>query len=516
MTRPMPFVHSTVIHMLVDAARRAPDREALVWAGERLSYREYLNCIAACAGMLGKVAGERVATVLPNSPDAAIAIFAVQAAGAQLAPLNPEYSAYELRPILIDAAPAVVICDDAAAKTVEPIAGEIGARCIRLSGGRDLLRWRNDRDARSQERLLERLLDRLPAPEDLAILQYTGGTTGRAKGVNLSHRAVSTNVAQREALLPTRPEAERVLAVTPLFHSYAMTMGLHLSASCRGTLILLPRYRPELVLATIAAERVTRFCGSPTLFTGLMAHEDFGKTDFSSLASCYSGAAALPGETLRRWESGTNCGICEGYGQTEAGPILTFNPEKGGRKTGSVGVAVPDTQVQIVDIETGRHVLETGQKGEIRARGPQLMSGYRNLPQETAQALREGWLYTGDIGELDAEGYLYIRDRKKDMVIVAGLNVYPREVEEALAQHPDVAEAAVVGVAHAYRGEALRAFVVPRQGGALTAEALASHLGERLVRYKLPDEITLVPFLPKTSIGKIDKLRLRKGEIRQG
>jgi long-chain acyl-CoA synthetase len=395
---------------------------------------------------------------------------------------------------------------------VEPIAGEIGARRIRLSGGRDLLRWRDGPGAK----LEERLLDGLPGADDLSILQYTGGTTGRAKGVNLTHRAVSTNVAQREALLPTRAEAERVLAVTPLFHSYAMTMGLYLAASCRGTLILLPRYRPELVLSTVAAERVTRFCGSPTLFTGLMAHQDFGPTDFSSLALCYSGAAALPAETLRRWESATHCGICEGYGQTEAGPVLTFNPEEGPRKIGSVGIAVPGTEIQIVDVETRTHVLGTGEKGEIRARGPQLMSGYRNLPGETAQALRDGWLYTGDVGELDAEGYLFIRDRKKDMVIVSGFNVYPREVEEALAQHPDVSEAAVVGVAHAHRGEALRAFVVPRSGCALTAEALASHLGERLVKYKLPDDITLVPFLPKTSIGKIDKVLLRKSEVGQG
>ena len=462
--------------------------------------------------MLGEVAGERVATVLANSPDAAITIFAAQAAGAQLAPLNPDYSAYELRPILADAAPKVVICDDAAAKVVEPIALEIGARCICLGRGTELLGWRGERGAK----LRERMLDRLPTADDLSILQYTGGTTGRAKGVNLTHRAVSSNMVQREALLPTRPEAERVLAVTPLFHSYAMTMGLYLAASCRGTLILLPRYRPELVLATISAERVTRFCGSPTLFTGLMAHPDFGSTDFSSVALCYSGSAALPEETLRRWESGTHCGICEGYGQTEAGPILTFNPEEGPRKIGSVGIPLPDTEIEIVDIDTGKHVLAPGEKGEIRARGPQLMSGYRNLPRETAQALRDGWLYTGDIGELDSDGYLFIRDRKKDMVIVAGFNVYPREVEEVLAQHPGVAEAAVVGVPHAYRGEALRAFVVPRLGFALTADVLAAHLGERLAKYKLPEEITLVRSLPKTSVGKVDKVLLRKSEVRQG
>jgi long-chain acyl-CoA synthetase len=309
---------------------------------------------------------------------------------------------------------------------------------------------------------------------------------------------------------------ERVLAVTPLFHSYAMTMGLYLSAYASGTLILLPRYRPELVLGAIAAERVTRFCGSPTLFAGLMAHADFTTTDFSSLASCYSGSAALPEETLRRFERATHCHICEGYGQTEAGPILTFNPEEGPRKPGSVGIAVPATTIEIVDVETGSEVLGPGRKGEIRARGPQLMTGYRNLPEETAAALRGGWLYTGDIGELDADGYLYIRDRKKDMAIVSGFNVYPREVEEALMRHADVIEAAVIGVPHAYRGEALTAFVVARRGARLTAQALGAHLEALLAVYKRPAEIRLVDELPKTAIGKTDKVRLRRHAMPEG
>jgi long-chain acyl-CoA synthetase len=255
--------------------------------------------------------------------------------------------------------------------------------------------------------------------------------------VNLTHAAVSINVSQREALLPTRLDQERILAVTPLFHVYAVAMGLYLAVFCRGTLVILPRYRPEWVFEAIERHQITLFSGSPTLFTGLMAHEGFATASLQSLRLCYSGAAALPVAVLERWQAATGCTVVEGYGQSEAGPVLSYNPVEGIRKAGSVGVALPLTEIQIVDLESGTRVLPAGSSGEIRARGPQIMQGYRGLPEETASALRDGWLYTGDIGEFDHDNYLFIRDRKKDMVIVGGFNVYPREVEEALLTHPD-------------------------------------------------------------------------------
>ena len=349
----------------------------------------------------------------------------------------------------------------------------------------------------------------LPDPAGLSTLQYTGGTTGRAKGVNLGHAAVATNVGQRESLLPTRPGHERVLAITPLFHSYASAMGLYLAAFCRGTLVILPRYHPAAVLDAIGRERITLFSGSPTIFAGLMGFEGFAQADFSSLELCFSGSAALPEATLQRWEAATGTTICEGYGQTEAGPVLTYNPRFGRRKPGSVGVVVDDTVVEIVDVETGRTVLPPGERGEIRARGPQLMEGYRNRPEETQAALRDGWLYTSDIGWLDDEGYLTVCDRKKDMVIVSGFNVYPREVEEALQHHHAVAEAAVVGMPDAYRGEQLRALVVLRPGAQPDPGALIAHLQALLARYKVPQTIEIVAALPKTVIGKVDKQRIR-------
>ena len=498
--------------MLRDAARIAPEQPAVTCGPDQLNYRALLACVAGCAHQLVAMGarGGRVALVMGNSADIAIATYAVQAAGAQVAPLNPGYTAHELAPILADAAPSVVICDAAVTATLDAAENTAGNTVPRIVIGSDgvpgeqrLTRWQHDAVA---------LPEPLPEPEQLSTLQYTGGTTGRAKGVNLSHRAVALNVAQRESVLPTRPDAERVLAITPLFHVYAASMCLYLAAYCRGELVVLPRYRPDLVLDAIARHRITLMSGSPTVFSGLLGFQGVEGADLSSLELCYSGASALPAETMRRWETVAGCNVCEGYGQTEAGPVLTFNPVHGPRKPGSVGIPTAGTEISIVDTETGTRPMPTGTMGEIRARGGQVMQGYRNLPAETADALRDGWLHTGDIGMLDEDGYLFVCDRKKDMVIVGGYNVYPREVEDVLHRHPGVAEAAVIGVPDAYRGEVLHAYVVAARNQVPETDALAAHLAERLVRYKLPARIDVVAALPKTAIGKIDKRALRMGQ----
>ena len=240
-----------------------------------------------------------------------------------------------------------------------------------------------------------------------------------------------------------------------------------------------------------------------------MADDAFARTDFSSLVLCTSGASALPLETLKRWEAATGCAICEGYGQTEAGPVITFNPRHGLRKPGSVGLPLPLTEVEIVDVETGTQKMTIGEAGEIRVRGPQLMAGYRNNLGETAEALRGGWLYTGDIGAVDADGYLAIRDRKKDLVIVSGYNVYPREVEEVLYRHPAIAEVAVIGESDPRKGERLCALIVARGHDTRLAGDLANFCAQNLVRYKIPSEFRFVRSLPKTAVGKIDRKVLK-------
>jgi long-chain acyl-CoA synthetase len=296
----------------------------------------------------------------------------------------------------------------------------------------------------------------------------------------------------------------------PLSHAYGMAMGLFMAAYGAGTLVILPRYQPDAVLAAVQRERISVFPGSPTVFVGLMAHPDFAATDWRSVHTCYSGSAALPAATLERWRASVGAPVFEGYGLTEAGPVLSFNPAHGLTKPGSVGVPLPLTEIEIVDVDSGQTVLPPGQLGEIRARGPQLMRGYRGRPAETAAALRDGWLYTGDIGEFDADGYLTIRDRKKDMVIVGGYNVYPREVEDVLVGHPDVAEAAVVGAADDYRGEVVVAYVVPRAGVRIDLAALQAYCSHRLARYKQPSRWQLTDALPKTAVNKTNKVALRR------
>ena len=502
----MPPVWPTVVHMLDDAARRSPDGQALVCDDERLTYRQYAACVSGLARRLQQAGlgfGERVVLFMGNSVDIAIATFAVQAAGAQVVPLNPAYTVSELSQVLDNAGARGVFYDEAVAGVIDQVASRFDFLCrIGNDHGAERLTVWNDQPE---------LADALPLPEPdwPSTLQYTGGTTGVPKGVSLTHGAVATNVSQREALLPTRPDRERILAITPLFHVYAVSMGLYLSANCRGTLVIVARYRPDIVLDHISRHQITLMSGSPTIFMGLMGFEGFAQANLSSLRLCFSGSSALAAETLRRWEAATGCTVCEGYGQTEAGPVLAYNPFEGERKIGTVGVAVPLTELQIVDVEHGERVLGTGEIGEIRARGPQVMSGYYGRPAETAEALRGGWLYTGDIGVLDDDGYLTICDRKKEMVIVSGFNVYPREIEEVLFRHPGVREAAVVGVPDDYRGEILVAYVVG-QGQVPTTDDLMAYVAQHLVKYKWPARVVWMDDLPKTSVGKVDKKRIRE------
>ena len=502
--------YPTVIHMFAEAVADAPHAEALVLNDIRLTYTDYLSCVANLTAELMAlgVAGQRVAMILPNGFDICIATYAILAAGGQATPLNPLYTERELREILVDAQPKVLFYDSKQTSIVEPLTTELAIEHVFAVGtdARSLIAW--------PERLTC-LPELFPRPESLAMLQYTGGTTGRAKGVNLSHHATAYNISQREDILPTAKQGERIVCAMPLFHAYALSMGLHFAVYCRGSLIIRPRYQPEDLLQSIENEKITIFPGSPTIYTGLMNHEKFRSTDFSTVHTCYSGSAPLAEDTLLHWQASTGAPIYEGYGQTEAGPVLSFNPVRGVCKPGSVGVAIADTEIEIVDLDSGKNVLDIGERGEIRARGPQLMEGYRDLPAESAQALRDGWLYTGDIGEMDAEGYIYIRDRKKDMVIVGGYNVYPREIDEVLFMHPAVADTAAVGIADDYRGEVIHAFVVLQQNVTVSVDELLDHCQQNLAKYKCPVSIEIMSALPKTTVNKTDKNALRDYAFKQ-
>ena len=350
-TKPTP----SVVHLLQAAARATPDFPAVTWAGATITYDEYAGLVAGLARRLkdNGAAGERVAVVLPNSIDAAVALFAAQAAGAQVVPVNPFYTARELNLILTDAAPKIVILDRELAPAIGTLTIPPGYVCLESGALLDPAWAKLGADA---------LEDFLPYPNALAMLQYTSGTTGRPKGVDIRHIQVTTNIEQREARLPTRSGEEAVLCVMPLFHVFAQAMCLYLAVRARSRLVILPRYKPEAVMAALVAERITTFPAGPTVFTGLLQTPEFASLDFSLLRTCYSGSAPLPEEILRRWHDVTGTFIFEGYGQTEAGPVLTYIGPDTARKPGSVGPPLADTTIEIVDLKDRNKVLARGDR----------------------------------------------------------------------------------------------------------------------------------------------------------
>ncbi len=493
----------SVLHLLHDAARSAPGQPAVWFMGQHTSYGEYAGLVAGLAQRLIELGarGQRVAVVMANSLETAVALFAAQAAGAQVVPVNPLYSERELAQILDDARPRVVIADPVLSPAVTRIAH--GAQLLPAGQGRALL------DAAWATLGAQSLAPLLPDAESFALLQYTGGTTGRPKGVQLRHRQLVVNVEQREARLPTQPGEERVLCVMPLFHVFALSMCLYLAARARSELVILPRWNADAVIDALSAHRITVFPAGPSIFTGLLQSPRFAQADLSALRLCCSGSAALPAEVLRRWREITGTFIYEGYGQTEAGPVLTYAGPGLDQRVGCVGTPLADTCIEIVDLKDRHRVLACGERGEIRARGPQIMDGYLDRPEETAQALVDGWLYTGDIGEIDQDGILAIRDRKKEMAIVGGYNVYPREVDEVLFQIAGVREAAAFGVQDAFYGEVIAAVLVVDDAGPRTADAVVAACKAGLAPYKVPRHVRFADALPRTAAGKIDKVALK-------
>jgi long-chain acyl-CoA synthetase len=500
------WVPETVPAILERAVRERRDDVALVSVDCELTYAQYGAAVTRLAHRLARhgTRGDTVAIVLPNMAATAIAIFAAQSAGMVAATLNPDYTAAELAPMIEDAAPACTI-----------VSSEVHQRIAGLLGETETILITSDSAFLAELAKEPEDSSPLPAPspDDLAVLQFTGGSTGRPKGVELTHRAVATNIAQREAVLPTQFGDERVLGFMPMFHSFAAAMCVNFAAYAAGKLVILPRYRPDWVVEALQRHAITRLPAGPTVFNSLIQYDGLSREATASLRCAYSGSAPLGVETLARWDALTGVPVFEGYGQSEAGPILTYFGPGMTVKPGSVGPPLPGTQIRIVDPADPTRDLATGEAGEILARGPQVMRGYRALAEETAETLRGGWLHTGDIGTLDADGVLTIADRKKDMVLISGYNVFPREVDEALLAHPDIAAAACVGVPDSYRGERLVAFVTPGEGCESDAQGLSEWLAERLVRYKRPAEYRVLGALPLTAAGKIDKQALKRAAL---
>ncbi len=341
--------------------------------------------------------------------------------------------------------------------------------------------------------------------DDIALFQYTGGTTGVSKGAMLSHRALVANTLQCRAWFVSHRDGEgAALAVMPFFHVYGLTVVMCLAVQTGSAMILEPQFELERVLKDVAKHRPQTFSGAPRIYNAIINSPLAQKYDLRSIDACISGSAPLLVETHRKFVELTGANLVEGYGLTEAAPVTHCNPlyGKGKQKIGTIGVPYPDVECRIVDAETGEHELAIGEPGELVLRGPQLMDGYYGKPEETAQTMRNGWLHTGDIATVDVDGYYAIVDRKKEMIIVSGYNVYPREVEEALATHPAVMDSAAIGKPHPIKGEEVKAFVVLKPGAQATAEELIAHARTQLAPFKVPHEIEFRESLPKTLIGK--------------
>ncbi len=492
----------TAVHMLAQAADSAPHAPALLCAGERLTYGEYGRCVAGLATVLKALGGggERVGFLMRNSNEALVGLFGALAAGAQAAFFNPFYTQRELSPLIADAAPRILLCHAAFA----PAAADLGVAHLLVfggAGGLSLDQWRSDGSLS--------LAGPFPAAGDPATLLYTGGTTGTPKGVDHSHGEIMSFVTQTDDLWPMRPDAEIWINAAPIFHVWGSGMGGIIPVYRRGTMVTIARFDAAAMIAEMEDNRVSVLSGGPAAFyNGLIGAPNFASADLGSLKYCFGGGSPFAADTLERWQRQTGAPILEAYGMSEAAPI-SGTRAGGPPKAGSVGRPVRQTHIQIVDLESGENVLPVNQPGEIRLSGPQAMKGYRNRPEETRAALRDGWLYTGDIGRMDEDGYLYIVDRAKDMAIVGGYNVYPREVDEVLFSHPAIREAAAVGVPDEYKGEIIWAHVVLEDGAEASEAQILAYCAENLVAYKRPVGITFRDQLPKTPANKIDRKALR-------
>lgn len=533
-----PYPDRTLLDLLREAARERPESAALLFKGSVIGWGrlERLSAaMSAALAALGVAKGDRVALLLPNSPQALIALFGAWGAGAIAVPMNPLYTASELEPMLRE-----VGCETAVVLTpfyekVRSVKARAGIRRVIATSVKEhlpplkrlLFTLLKERKAGHRlERLdpgdhwMPDLLARHardPAPrvepkaDDEAVVLFTGGTTGTPKGAVGSHRIVATGL-QYASWAAWEPWKEVIVLNVPLFHVMGMAGVLPAWLVGRGTACLVPNPRDlDDMIAAMREARPTFLPAVPTLLIGLLAHPAVkaGRAGFDRLRLCICGSAPLMVDTKRRFEELTGCHVCEGYSLTEAMMAAVATPVLRDRP-GSVGVPQPDVDVRVVGSDGSD--LPAGEVGEILLRAPQLMLRYWNRPAETAEVLRDGWLRTGDLGSFDAEGYLFIADRIKDLIKVSGSQVWPREVEEVLATHPAVAEVSVAGVPDPYQGEAVKAWIVLRPGQQVTADELRARCRERLAPYKVPKHVEFRDALPRSLIGKVLRRELRAGE----
>ncbi len=533
------FERITLPEALSRTAKRFPERPALFFQGATITFSrldDMVSRFAAALRAIGVKPGEKVALLLPNIVQTVVSSYGALRAGATVALNNPLYTDRELQHQYNDSGSKYLVCLDVLVPRMINLRSKTEITKIISCHIRDFLPFPLKQlfpfvrkgmhlktpvapDVYEFMDLIKKyqpIADPYKAKwEETAFLLYTGGTTGVSKGVQLTHANLSSNVQQIRAWFNEFEDGnEIVVGCLPFFHSFGMTTAMNVGIFYGYGNVLVPKPEPKSVLEAISKYKATYLPAVPTMYNGMINFPDLKKYDISSLRGCFSGGAPLPLETIRQFEQLTGSQICEGYGLTETSPVATINPFGGKTKPGTIGLPIPNTLVKLVDVDDyNKEITTIGEPGELCIKGPQVTIGYINRPEENAIAFRDGWLLTGDIAVMDEEGYLSIVDRKKDMIISGGFNIYPRDVDEVLFAHPKVMEACVIGVPDAYSGERIKAFVVLKAGETATEEEIIEYCRQNLVKYKVPKYVEFVDSLPKSAVGKILRKELKKIEL---
>ncbi len=524
----LTFEKITMPEVLTRTTTRFPDHAALIFMGTKITYlalEDLVNRFARALQSLGVKKGDKVAMLLPNVPQLVIAEYAAFRIGGVNVMNNPLYTEKELTYQLNDSDSTVLVTLDMLFPMARKLQENTGAKKVILCSLADYLPeplkpMFPPVDIPAQEgvyRFMDLIhaqpaapVDNVPSLEDLGALIYTGGTTGISKGVMLSHSNISFNTQQfRSWFTESKDGEESLLAIFPFFHAAGWT-GLQNTAIYAGwTDILVPRPEPDRILDLLEKFRPSILPGVSTIFVALLNNERFQKMDLSFVKAYLTGSAPMAVDTIQKIKSLRDVPMINVYGLTEITPMGTATPWGGDEKPGSVGIPFPNTDLKIVDLETGKKEMKIGETGEICFKGPQVMMGYYKKPEETAAVMEDGWLKTGDVGFMDEDGYVTIVDRKKDMIIASGFNIYPKEIDELLMTHPKVLEVCTIGIPDAYRGETVKTYIVPRPGQILTEEEVKSFCKETLAAYKVPKRVEFIDTLPKSAVGKILRRELR-------
>ena len=526
--------------MLERSAAKNANHMALNFQGFTVSYKELKEMVdrfATCLTDFGIKRGDSVAILLPNMIPCVVAYYATLKLGAIVVLNNPTYTDRELEHQLKDSGSKVLVTLDLLGNRMVDLRPKTKVKQIIYTTLGDYLPFPKNilfplvakkkklgadvKPANDVYKWKECIAKYQPNPpkvklsfDDTAMYQYTGGTTGVSKGVILTHANLSKQVQQISAWFPMFANVDGInLGALPIFHVFGMSCVMNFAVYQGWGDILIPRPQPEPLMEAIQKFKPSFAALVPTMYIGLLSHPDIKKTDMTCIKGCFSGSAPLPVEVIHEFEKVTGSVIVEGFGMTETTPVTHTNPFGGVRKIGSVGLPISDTECRIVDLDTGEKDMPVGEPGELIIRGPQVTKGYLEKPEETAALLRNGWCYTGDIATMDDDGYFYIVDRKKDMIITGGFNVYPRDVDEVFYEHPKVLESCTIGIPDPKRGENIKVFIVLKDGETATTAELLEYAKTKLATYKLPSEIEFRKDMPKTTVGKILRKELRAEEL---